>query len=372
MKKILSLVIILSIICITLGNVSLITYAEDSATVTYNDVVYTKITTSEEFNNISANPTGNYAVMTDNISLTTSLDTFGGTLIGLSDDGSKEQIRTITVNNTNRSGLFEKFENTNNDFVTIKSIKVTGNISLTGTNGYFSGFVTDTSMMLNTTFENCINDVDISVTSTGSSYASAGFVGVTTNRGAAKLNFRNCKNTGDINVIWHAGGYVGVVYYAVSFENCVNSGNISSSNSIRYAGAFIGNDSGKTSEITFDKCYNTGAIDEKSYIGSDDFSNPVKITNCYNADADGYIIRTNNNAAEVRFENCYNASAANKFYESVLNASTTNCYYKSTSTGEEVNGITPLSEDDMKNKDKFIGFDFDEIWIMGESHPEFN
>ena len=68
MKKLLSLLLVMSVVLMCFGSVSLVAFAED--TVEYQGVTYTTISTSDDFTNlITAKPDGDFAVVTDAVSV---------------------------------------------------------------------------------------------------------------------------------------------------------------------------------------------------------------------------------------------------------------------------------------------------------------
>jgi len=88
--------------------------------------------------------------------------------------------------------------------------------------------------------------------------------------------FDNCYNTGNISSP-AGGGIVGAAYDNTTINNCYNIGNISSFTSGGIAGA--------TDNTTINNCHNTGTISSKSYTGGIvGFvgSSGSTIINCYN------------------------------------------------------------------------------------------
>ena len=82
MKKLLSLLLVISVVLMCFGSVSLVAFADNQ--VEYNGVTYTKISTSDDFTNlITATPGGDFAIVTDEVSVTSPVASFSGTLIGL-------------------------------------------------------------------------------------------------------------------------------------------------------------------------------------------------------------------------------------------------------------------------------------------------
>ena len=381
MKKLLSLLLVMSVVLMCFGSVSLIAFADN--TVEYNGVTYTKISTSDDFTNlITANPGGDFAIVTDEVSVTSPVASFSGTLIGLdiSFGTPVEAMRTITVNINSDSavGLFVSVSGGAH----IKNIRVTGTINDTGkTDTYTAGFV-GTSNSGTNTFENCENATIINNQST---YVG----GILAYSNGGTVNFINCKNTSDLEFGTNYVGGIVASAKGLNITKCSNTGNIQA---FRYAGGLVASNASTKGNISILTSWNLGNVNITAtskeanvggIIGKVDYN--VTIKDCYNMGTVtknnygncGDIFGVNSSSAEgytVNVQNCYSISKTDNTLINVTGnkgtCSISNCYYLSETTGAETNGITPLLEDDMKNHTKFTGFDFENTWVMTSNYDD--
>lgn len=141
-----------------------------------------------------------------------------------------------------------------------------------------------------TTFENCVN----SATVTSNGFYVGGFAGSTV--GATAISFINCVNNGDVTSTSTAtsrvaaGGFIGYSPHAltaVTFKNCKNTGNITAklgAGESTYAGGLYGAMIDTSSTVTIQDCINEGTINAKvagglcAYIGG----KTASVTDCIN------------------------------------------------------------------------------------------
>lgn len=122
-----------------------------------------------------------------------------------------------------------------------------------------SGFIGNAKWQKDTemTFKNCGNHGDIS----DGNNNKGGFIG---HCGTSKLvTFENCINTGDISGMGNNSGFIGQVgvHGTRSFTDCVNAGNITSTNS--QAGGFESWQYDTGVAVTYTRCYNFGDINSQ-------------------------------------------------------------------------------------------------------------
>ena len=201
------------------------------------------------------------------------------------------------------------------------------------------------------------------------------------------VSFVNCHNSAIISgTFQQAGGLLGgLARNNATFTNCSNTASITGE---KYAGGLLGNIYPHKSylrNVTIEKCFNKGAITSASGIAAGLTAGSAKETS--NAGADtitisdsfnfGTISTTSGTAAAIAVNNpanyasadnqltinrCYDVSENANFSLSTDTMSLTNCYYLSDAIGTETNGLTPLSDTDMKDYNKFEGFDFTTVW----------
>lgn len=115
---------------------------------------------------------------------------------------------------------------------TIKDLTIQGKIEFDGqlSYSYIGGFA---GYSKNTSYINCINNVEITYSNYGNSYI-GGLVGQIEN-----CNFTNCINLAEISVSENVGGIVGIGEDNSSnqFEKCINLGSLIA---LKYAGGIIG------------------------------------------------------------------------------------------------------------------------------------
>ncbi len=427
MKKIISIFVLVTILLMSTAIVPLTVSA--AGTKTIGGVEYTLISTPEEFQSI-VNTTGNYALTSDiALDQTTGAykpGTFAGTLIGVNEDASAEEVRTITItaDGSKVSGLFTDF--TNN--TTIKNIKTAGTIKSTGdyTAAFAAYMITakKTITFINCEnavdiiksgnvsnvsgaagfvgrnngyliFEDCINSGDITLEENYTSSYAAGFVVNVANTSGLYSSLTNCKNTGNITGASYTAGLAvtPVVKPTLTVTNCYNTGNITSNRMGAGLATGVENNSTKVyqGKITIDKSYNAGKITVEETKSQDNprlgglvaIADTATITDSFNAgklsvkdvedlDFTWYEGRIVASAVTATLSRVYDASGADD-YAFVNDATTpayTNCYYLANDTGVATAGVQALSEDDMKNESSFA-FDFGTVWTMGEEEQNY-
>ena len=249
----------------------------------------------------------------------------------------------------------------------------TGTVSSTGTvsgSGRHAGGVCGISYG---TVENCYNTGAVSSTTAGGSNYAGGVCGQNMNTG----KIENCYNTGAVSSTGagsrnYAGGVCGYNDEG-EISNCYNTGNVSG----RYAGGVCGqNTSGIISKIS--KCYNTGAVSGRYAGGVCGWNLGGTVENCYNtgtvsstgtasSNYAGGVCGQNMNNGKI--ENCYNTGTVSGGREVGgvcgwnLGGSVKNCYYLKGSAASDSSGV-PLTEYQFGLKDKFSGWDFENVWKM--------
>ena len=136
---------------------------------------------------------------------------------------------------------------------TIKNLTIKGNITTSsGTVGGFAGSTTTGS-----TIENCHNDVNITVTTSGVHYF-GGFAG------SNYANVSNCYNSGNISIITSSavGGFIGSSFSG-NITNCYNLGTISGG-----SGSHISGIVGQLRGGAVSTSYNIGSITGSTNVGA--------------------------------------------------------------------------------------------------------
>ena len=159
----------------------------------------------------------------------------------------------------------------------------------------------------------------------------------------------------------YAGGIVGHGHGTIN--NCYNTGDINASAIATYFDAYAGGIEGYGSS-TISDCYNTGDICANTGINS-------VFSDAYAGGIAGY------NSLSDTISNCYNmgdvsAISYNAYAGGIAgyNGGTlNNCYYLdviSKGIGSGSGNTTALSIDQMKVQDSFVGFDFEDVWQIGD------
>lgn len=211
-----------------------------------------------------------------------------------------------------------------------------------------------------------IKNLSVSGTVTGNTNV-AGVVGY--NNGTVIGCYSDVAVTGISESI---GGVVGLNLGTIT--SCGNSGTVSGVSSI---GGVAGNsDYGRISQS-----YNTGTVTGNDNVGGITGKNSLEITNCYNTGSvsgDIYVAGIVGNLTVGTITNCYNTGSITTSYGAAggvvgnNNAGTiTSCYYLENSySGNNTDGFSEvINTDRLLNLKSFAGWDFENIWDMGNEGP---
>ena len=219
--------------------------------------------------------------------------------------------------------------------------------------GGICGYFTTASLEETFTISNCYNTGDIS-----SFQHAGGICGIIELGSFASLSVSECYNTGRITAFRNAGGICGGANgVRVTISKCFNMGDVSSSGSTRaYAGGICSTTSGKISD-----CYNTGAISASvantapfdpyagGICGTSSYNNTDAIKNCYNI-------------GSVLSYNPYGGAHAGGIAGSIASNATAATSYSLNLYGSSYG--TQLTDTQMRSESSFVGFDFDNVWMM--------
>ncbi len=156
---------------------------------------------------------------------------------------------------------------------------------------------------------NCYNKKDI--TFIGTSYGGQYVGGIVGYAYIGSIEINNCYNEGNVTGrSSKLGGIIGLCQSnSTIINNCYNTKNVvasdyQASGYCEYIGGIIGANFG-TGVKTIEKCYNTGAVVGKTYVGGIDGTGDATITNCYNR---GSVNGTGDNVSGIGgtiVENCF-------------------------------------------------------------------
>ena len=269
---------------------------------------------------------------------------------------------SLTITNCTNKGTVSSYSNTdanqaksssssggfiggNKGTLTITDCTNTGNVSSSYSNSsYYSttvlfsgGFVgkNDSGTL---TITDCTNTGNVSYSSLSlyTSPYSGGFVGY---NNSGTLTITDCTNTGNVSAELYSGGFVGDNNSStLTISDCTNTGNISSSSSDSdsYSGGFVGVDYEGT--ITISNSTNTGNISSSS-SDSDSYSGGFVGSYSYNSK------RT------IIASYCLTGSVVGRNGNYGYNGSM-------------------LTPEQMKNRNSFSSFDFDELWTTNSNINE--
>ena len=188
---------------------------------------------------------------------------------------------------------------------TISNSRVSGKIEETTKKGIVGGLVG--TLVSGSSAKYCGADVSVEVTGNGRGIVVGGFVGKGNGKTVSSTLIEECYATGDISGADYAGGFVGSLW-GLNINNCYATGNVSKSS----AGAsFMGTDAS-----------------EYGYYGS--------IKNCY---ATGLVSDISSFAYAFAMQDTMKRSTIQ------------NCYYNAKNTAVAAETSTPLTVDNMKDKD---------------------
>lgn len=349
---------------------------------------YTSIYTAEDLNNIRNNLSGKYILMND-IDLSsyekwepigTELSAFKGEV-----DGNNKSINGLCVldviESTNRAsaGLFAFLSG-----ATIKDLNVIdADIEIQKETDHFYSVGVISGNSKYSVFENCKVSGNV-IAEVNGTCSAGGITGEITTDSA----INNCENTADIKANGKSELYVGGIVGSASspITLCHNDGNITVNNSKSQNKEFdsicIGGICGNMFLEEIRNCYNTGNI---VVDGMSDYScvggiggYTFSVSDCYSV---GNITYSNQSVTEStggisgKVVYFFNGLGISENKESFI----TNCYCLDNSSKavgnivyEQVTNVSILSEEDMKKQTSYIGFDFENTWIMEENgYPVF-
>ena len=389
---------------------------------------------SRHFKNIEKEPSAYYALTKDielNQTLSegayTPVSSFSGTLVGKNADGTALETRTITVNyngaaTSTTTGVFKSISGTVKNIKLTGDMKVTdssatchigglsadinGNVSLvdcetniafditTGKTTHVGGLLGYLGSNFTVSFTNCNSTGSFTTSSTPTTFYVGGLYGY--HYGNKLVSFVSCHNSAIISgTFQQAGGLLGgLARNNATFTNCSNTASITGE---KYAGGLLGNIYPHKSylrNVTIEKCFNKGAITSASGIAAGLTAGSAKETTNTGADTItisdsfnvGTVSTTSGTSAGIAVNNpgnyasadnqltinrCYDASKNANFSLSTDTMNLTNCYYLLDTTGAETNGLTPLSDTDMQDYNKFTGFDFTSVWNIPDTQDNY-
>lgn len=215
---------------------------------------------------------------------------------------------------------------------------------------------------------NCLNEGTLKIEgNTSGEQSLGGIVGqlsITTDTYGCLTQVYNCRNTGSLSGRDYVAGIVGYVdltetYAAFSLRQCLNEGsaqpasNLSGIVNIHYI---------EDGSITIMNCANVSTTAFTTGIVGGEF-----LQRRYH--------RLSSDLMNVYVECCFSVAPVEQGISS-LGKSLNNCYYLGTDTPATADGalfatVKGLSQQQMQQKSSFSGFDFDTVWAMGSSYPEF-
>lgn len=223
----------------------------------------------------------------------------------------------------------------------------------------------------NGTIIGCYNANNVTTTYTTGTYSIGGIAGRSSGSSSFERIVSDCYNAGTISSVIvssqnsNTGGIIGSANYT-NIEKCFNVGPVTNKGTVRFSDSSqysnVGGILGYGSNMNISRCFNdyeiSGADAVGGIVGMDMYSN---IFNCYNK---GLIRTTGTTNAKAisgtsvnsRIENAYNSNSS---VQSMFTSVGTTSHIYSVNAGLSV---TVLTTEEMKQKDKFVGFDFDTIW----------
>ena len=272
---------------------------------------------------------------------------------------------TITVNNTYYSndgdyyqGLFDTL-----DGATIKNLVVAGEETVSESGLVYCGGIV--SQIKNergvaTTFENCVNKRNITVT-TGVERI-GGFAGYIPSSNNEETNFVNCINLGTIENNYNASDYyapyvAGFTSGATSYRNCINAGNVTGATFAFDETTIFGTVAGfdANASASFTDCINLGNISANSYTFSDEkFCSTEKVYGFSSIE---------NETNKPSFTTCIDAGSAKQpftGFDDSITVTYNTCYYNSDSYSSSSNAEAKTSDDLCKQeKTNFSNWSYD-------------
>ncbi len=214
----------------------------------------------------------------------------------------------------------------------------------------------------NTTIENCFSTGSVTTVSTGSLSAAGALVGSVRGDSFIKTSFNTGKvNAKSIDNLSLAGGICAEVISG-KIENCYNAGSVVSSardESFAYAGGITGEISELAGKETYvATSYNAGNI---STVTSS--SEKTEDMGKGNAVASGIA----SFALHACVNNCYTLDVVNDCVGGMQNSGENS---ESMESGIVTAGV--LTDEQMKSRDSFSGFDFDLVWTFDEQTTNYS
>ena len=245
---------------------------------------------------------------------------------------------TITVNNTyqvNGNLYYQGFFDTL-DGATIKNLVVAGEETISESGLEYCGGIAsqiENARGVNTTFENCVNKRNITVTTDVKRIG--GFAGYTL-PSDEETNFVNCINLGTIENNYNASEYyepyvAGFTSGATSYRNCINAGNVTGATFAFNETSIFGTVAGFDASVfaSFTDCINLGDISANLYTFSDGkFCSTGKVYGFSSIE---------NEINKPSFTNCIDAGSAKYPFTGVGEVTYNTCYYNSDSYGSSDN-----------------------------------
>ena len=245
---------------------------------------------------------------------------------------------TITVNNTyysNEGVYYQGFFDTL-DGATIKNLVVAGEETISESGLDYCGGIAsqiENARGVNTTFENCVNKRNITVTTDVKRIG--GFAGYTL-PSDEETNFVNCINLGTIENNYNASEYyepyvAGFTSGATSYRNCINAGNVTGATFAFNETSIFGTVAGFDASVfaSFTDCINLGDISANLYTFSDGkFCSTGKVYGFSSIE---------NEINKPSFTNCIDAGSAKYPFTGVGEVTYNTCYYNSDSYGSSDN-----------------------------------
>lgn len=234
----------------------------------------------------------------------------------------------------------------------IKDSYNTGNIT-NGDNGFLNrigglvGYLDDAELKnsYNTGEVKSLAEVSTYVADTAKNYV-GGVIGY-----GQQANVTDCYNTGAVsNMVDYAGGVAGYLHNRDVISKCYNTGNVMGKN---YVGGIVG-----SNDSTVSDCYSIGAVTGTEKVGgSIGYMSSGNVKNCYST---GAVTGTEKVGGVVgdwssgQVESCY--------------------YLTGTAAGANngvdiANSMNALTSDAFKSKESFDGWDFENVWEMGDNAP---
>lgn len=312
---------------------------------------YIPVRTVEDLYNVRNDLTAHYRLMND-------IDLTEATAPGGDWDFNGNGWNPIGSNNAYGDGAFEGIFDGNGHAITGMRIEMTNDNSNYGNKAYLGLFAYNCGTIKNLHMQNCNIKQRLTLRKTYATYA-----GSIAGKNSGIICY--CSNNSDIDIYIErkggtfisssVGGICGELTTSGLVSYCYNTGRIdvytygkeSGVNTVgqswtEYGGtAYVGGIVGQTiSPSIINDCYNTGSI----------------LINAHRANNGGIA----GLSYDYGIKNSYNMGNVGS---AISTAKNDNCYFLS-GKGTFSTGATELNESQMKNQTMFVGFDFDNTWIL--------